>query len=67
MMMNWRGFGRKRFWPNFKVLSQEGLRKTMKSLIQSSRLLGPRIELGTSRVRGRSVNHSTMTFGKMLL
>jgi hypothetical protein len=22
MMMNWKGFGRKRPWPNFKVLSK---------------------------------------------
>jgi hypothetical protein len=22
MMINWKGFGRKRTWPNFKVLSQ---------------------------------------------
>jgi hypothetical protein len=22
MMINWKGFGRKRLWPNFKVLSQ---------------------------------------------
>jgi hypothetical protein len=22
MMMNWKGFDRKKFWPNFKVISQ---------------------------------------------
>jgi hypothetical protein len=22
MMVNWKGFGRKRSWPNFKILSQ---------------------------------------------
>jgi hypothetical protein len=27
-MLNWKGFGRKRQWPNFKVLSQQSLRET---------------------------------------
>jgi hypothetical protein len=33
----------------------------MKSLTQDSQSLGPKIEPRTSRLRSRSVNHSTMT------
>jgi hypothetical protein len=39
----------------------EGLRKTMKNLNQGSRSLGSRFQHGTSRIRSRSVNHSTAT------
>jgi hypothetical protein len=38
-VMNWKGCGRKRSWPNFKVLSQhlpDVLRKTMKTSISRS-------------------------------
>jgi hypothetical protein len=31
MMMNWRGFGRKRSWPEFKVLSRYSLGGTRKN------------------------------------
>jgi hypothetical protein len=37
MMMNWKGFGRKRSWPNFKALcrhSLDGLMKTTKSSVR---------------------------------
>jgi hypothetical protein len=39
-MMNWNGFGRKRPWPNFKVLSRHspgGLRKATKDVSQDCR------------------------------
>jgi hypothetical protein len=41
----------------------EGLRKTMRNLNQDSRLLGPRIEPGTSQIRSRRFNYSTTMFG----
>jgi hypothetical protein len=40
----------------------ERLRKPMKNINQLSRSQGPRIKTGTSRIRSRSVNHSTTTF-----
>jgi hypothetical protein len=42
-MMNWKGYGKKRCWPNFKVLSRhlmELLRITTKNLSQDSRFPG---------------------------
>jgi hypothetical protein len=39
-MMNWKGFGRKRSWPDFKVLSQQspgGTEKNYENLSQDSR------------------------------
>jgi hypothetical protein len=44
-MMNWKGCGRKRTWPNFKVLPGillEGLRITIKT---SVRIAGLRAEI----------------------
>jgi hypothetical protein len=70
MMMNWKGFCRKRSWPNLRYYSAirvKGLRKSTKNLNQNSRSPGPRIEPGTSRIRSISVNHSTTTFGDALL
>jgi hypothetical protein len=67
VMVNWKGFGRKLSWPNFwyyPVIRLDGLRKTTKNLNQDSLPPGPRFEPGTSRIRSRSVNHSTTTFGK---
>jgi hypothetical protein len=64
MMMNWKGLGRKWWWPNFKVLSWHspgGTEKITKTLNQGTRLTGPRFKPGTFRIR-RSVNHSTITF-----
>jgi hypothetical protein len=51
MMMNWTGFGRKRSWPNCKVLSRHspgGNEKNNENLNHDSRSLGPRIEPRTS-------------------
>jgi hypothetical protein len=61
-----KGTGRKRSWPNFKVVSRhfpggaEGNHEKSQSLWPVS---GPRFEPGTSRIRSRSVNHLTMTLG----
>jgi hypothetical protein len=43
MMMNWKGFGSKRSWPNCKVLSRnlEGLKKTTKTSIRVAGRRGP--------------------------
>jgi hypothetical protein len=62
--MNGKGPGRKRLWPNLRYnagIRLEVLRKTQKPVS----LVGmkPRFEPGTSRIRIRSVNHSTTTFG----
>jgi hypothetical protein len=69
MMRNWRGFCRKRLWPNYNIVSRNslGLRKSMKTLNQDSRSPGPRFEPGILRIRSRSVNHSTTTFGESAL
>jgi hypothetical protein len=51
MMMNWKGFGKKQLWPNFKVLNQHlpgGNEEDHKDLNQDSRSLGSRIKPGTS-------------------
>jgi hypothetical protein len=48
-MMNWKGFGRKQSWPNFKVLhrnSPGATEKTTKNHNVDSWSLGPRIEPG---------------------
>jgi hypothetical protein len=55
--------------PTFKVLSQHSPRGTEENdekLNQDSRSSGPRIEPGSSRIRSRSVNHSTTMFGASL-
>jgi hypothetical protein len=60
------GFGRKRPWPNLRYypgISMKGLRKITKKISQDSRSPGPKIEAGISRIRSRSVNHSTTTLG----
>jgi hypothetical protein len=41
-MMNWKGFGRKLSWPNFKGLAYihlEGLRKTTKTSVRRAEIL----------------------------
>jgi hypothetical protein len=51
MMMNWKGFGKKRPRPNFIVYSGmflERLRKTMKNINQDRWSLGLRFEPRTS-------------------
>jgi hypothetical protein len=70
MVMNLKGFGRKRSWPDFKVLSRHSPGGTeentnTKNLNQDSHSPVPKIECGTSRIRSKSFKHSTMTFGKM--
>jgi hypothetical protein len=60
-MINWKGFGRKRSWPNFKLLIQqwlEGLRKTtenlsqdIQSLDQDLNLRPPKYETGVLTTR----------------
>jgi hypothetical protein len=60
------GCERKRFWSNFKVLSQHlltGDEKNHKELKSQLRVSGPRFEPGTSRIRSRNVNNSAATFG----
>jgi len=46
MIINWKGFGRKRSWPNFKVLSWHSpgeTEQTMKKINQDSQSLGLRL------------------------
>jgi hypothetical protein len=62
MTINCKGFGRKRSWPNIKVIprhSPGGTEGNHENLNQDSRSPGPRIEPGTFRIRSRSVNRST--------
>jgi hypothetical protein len=50
-MMNWKGFGRKCSWPNFKVLSQHSPRATEENHrkpLSGLPVLGPTFEPGTS-------------------
>jgi len=66
MMINWRGFSRKRPWPNLRYcydISLEGLGKATKILNENIWSLGLRFQPGTSWIRRRSVIHSTTTFG----
>jgi hypothetical protein len=58
-MMNWKGFGRKCSWPNFKVLSRNsrGTEENHESPLSEYMVSGLRLELGTSQIR-RNVNHS---------
>jgi hypothetical protein len=68
MTMNGKGCGRKCSWPNLKYyagIRLEGLRKTTKNLNQDSLSPRPRFEPGSSRIRSRSANHSTTTFGAL--
>jgi hypothetical protein len=54
----------------FKLLfrkSPGGTEENHENLNQDSRSPGPRIETGTFRIRSRSVNHSTTTFGSAVL
>jgi hypothetical protein len=34
-MMNWKGFGKKKSWPNFKVMSQHSLGGTVENHIET--------------------------------
>jgi hypothetical protein len=65
-MMNWKGFGRKQLWSNFKVLSWHspgGTEKNHEKPQSGEPVSGPRFEPRTSKIRSRSVNHSTTTLG----
>jgi hypothetical protein len=65
-MMNVKGFGRKRPWPNFKLISQYspgGTEENYKSLSQDIPVCGPRFEPGSFRIRSGSADHTTTTFG----
>jgi hypothetical protein len=64
-MMNWKGCGRKRSWPNLKALFQHFVGETKENHETrhlSQTISWPRFERGTFRIRSRSVNHSTTTF-----
>jgi hypothetical protein len=57
-MMNWKGVGRKRSWPNFKVLSRHSPRGTEKNQEKLWIVVSePRFEIGASRILSRGVNH----------
>jgi hypothetical protein len=58
MMMTWKRFGRKRSWPNFKILSRNSPGGTAEN-----RPPGLIIEPGTFRIRSRSFKDSTTTVG----
>jgi hypothetical protein len=61
LMMNWKGCGRKRSWPNLKVLYRNfhgGTGKTSTASVRTE----SRFEFLTSRMRSKSANHSTTTF-----
>jgi hypothetical protein len=63
-MMKGKGASRKQPWPNigfYSGIRLEELRKTTQILSHHSRLLKPRFEPGTSRIRSRSVNLFTST------
>jgi hypothetical protein len=64
--MNWKGFGKKRSWLHFKVLSWylPGRTDENHEKLQSGwPVSGLRFKPGTSQIRSRSVHHSTTTFG----
>jgi hypothetical protein len=67
--MNLKGYGRKRLRPNLRYyhgIRPEGLSKTKKTSVKIAGLR-VKIEPRTSRIRRRSVNHSTTTFGTKCL
>jgi hypothetical protein len=64
-MTNLKEFGRKRSCSNFKALSRHspgGTEENHKKYQPEQSVSGPRFETGTSRIRSRSVNHSTPDF-----
>jgi hypothetical protein len=63
-MMNWKGCGRKRPRPNFGSIPAFSWKDWGKPLSSSVRIAAfrPRLELGTSRIRSRILNHSTTMF-----
>jgi hypothetical protein len=68
-MLNLKRFGKKWSWPNFEVLSRHlpgGTEENSENFNQDNRSPGPKIESADSRIRSRSVNHSTMTYGGLI-
>jgi hypothetical protein len=67
MIMNWKGYGRKRSWRNLRYylgICLEGLKKNTKHM-PGEPISGPIVfEPGTSRIRTRSVNRSAATFSR---
>jgi hypothetical protein len=63
-MMNWNGFGRKRSWPNFKVLFQRSPEVTEEKH-ENRMVSGPRSEPVTSRIQSRRVNINKMRHQKI--
>jgi hypothetical protein len=46
-MMNWKGFRRKRKWPNFRILPQHSLEGTEENMKTSVRIAGLLAEIST--------------------
>jgi hypothetical protein len=64
-MMKWKGCGRKREWPNFKVLPQHLYGRTEENHENPQSVepvCGPRFEHAISRILRTSVILSTTTF-----
>jgi hypothetical protein len=66
-MLTWKGFGRKRLWHNFKVLSRPspgGTQENHEKLSHDSRFLGQDFNLGPSKyeaeVSSSQARHSFM-------
>jgi hypothetical protein len=65
-MMNWKGFGRRRSWPNLRYFPGICLKneKNHEKHKWGLPVSGPRFQPGTSRIRSRSVNQSNTTLGE---
>jgi hypothetical protein len=64
--MNWKGFGRKQPWPNFKVIYRHSSGRTEESYGKPQSgdpVSGPRFEHGTSRIRSISKHHPMKMYG----
>jgi hypothetical protein len=64
-MMNWKECGKKRLWPNFMVLSRNfpgGAEKNHEKPQSVYPISWSIFEAGTSLLRSRCVNHSTIAF-----
>jgi hypothetical protein len=61
--MNWKGFCRKRSWPNFKVLSRHFPGGTEGN--ENPQSGKPVVAADNRRIRRRCVNRSTTTFGEV--
>jgi hypothetical protein len=70
MTLNWKGYGRKRSWPNLRCypgICLERLRKTTKNLQSGQPIFGPWFEPGTCWMRSSSGNYLIVTFGWTVL